>query len=770
MNPLSEPIDVLLGPSAGRIQQAWPEVVTVGDLLLKFPKDYHARGELSGRDLLTVGEFATVVGRVAGIDVRPMRKPRKGDVSTVRIDINGRQLTATFFNQGRWIKDKLPIGSLWMFSGMVDVFRDQLQLQHPEVELVPGGKELFPDGKPLTEEEQRELARLAPSVQASPFVRIYPAATVRTRNSTKVTLSNNAISLAITTLLAPLDEVPDPIPRSILERHGMPDLLKALRLVHHPQKPADWVLGRRRFPFAEAVTLQTLLAQRRRRVREIGAVPRPRIDGGGLLADFDALLPFRLTRGQEVVSEQVFADLARREPMGRLLQGDVGSGKTVVALRAMLSVVDAGGQAVLLAPTEVLAGQHARLVRSLLGPLGRAGELDAPEHATRVALLTGSLPQAARRQALLDIASGAAGIVIGTHALLQENVDFAELALVVVDEQHRFGVEQRAALQAKASSTQTDRQVLAHLLVMTATPIPRTIAMTVFGDLDISTLRELPAGRQPIATTVVPATKTRWVARAWERVAEEIRAGRQAYVVCPRIGGAAADDDVAPGDGGATTTTLSDDDEADPDPAELWTITDVLPVLQSKPVLEGVRIAALHGRMPAEEKDATMRAFAGGEIDLLLATTVIEVGVDVANATAMVIMGADRFGLSQLHQLRGRVGRGDHAGLCLLLTGLDDEPAVDRLHQLAATDDGFEVAEIDLRAREEGNVLGQSQHGRSRNLKYLSVINDMDILEETRTDAFSLVEEDPLLTAYPLLAEECLLLDAESEGSFLDKT
>ena len=767
MNPLLEPIDVLLGPSAGRLQKAWPDVVTVGDLLLKFPKDYHARGELSGRDLLTVGEFATVVGRVAGIDVRPMRKPRKGDVSTVKIDIEGRQLTATFFNQGRWIKGKLPIGTLWMFSGMVEMFRDQLQLQHPEVEAVQGGQGLPLDGKPLTEEEQRELARLAPSVQASPFIRIYPPATIRTRNSTKVALGNNALSLAITTLLSPLDEVPDPIPRPILDRHGMPDLLAALRLIHHPQKAGDWELGRRRFPFAEAVTLQTLLAQRRRRVREIGAVPRRRVDGGGLLADFDALLPFRLTRGQETVSEQVFADLARPEPMGRLLQGDVGSGKTVVALRAMLAVVDAGGQAVLLAPTEVLAGQHARLVRSLLGPLGRAGELDAPEHATRVALLTGSLPQASRRQALLDIASGAAGIVIGTHALLQENVDFAELALVVVDEQHRFGVEQRAALQAKADSATSDRQVLAHLLVMTATPIPRTIAMTVFGDLDISTLRELPAGRQPIATTVVPAAKPHWVERAWERVAEEIRSGRQAYVVCPRIGGAAADDDVATRDGGSAPDLPED---VDPDPAEGWTITDVLPALQSKPVLEGVRIAALHGRMPAEEKDATMRAFAGGEIDLLLATTVIEVGVDVANATVMLIMGADRFGLSQLHQLRGRVGRGDHAGLCLLLTGLDEEEeAVDRLHQLAATDDGFDVAEIDLRAREEGNVLGQSQHGKSRNLRYLSVINDMDILEATRMDAFGLVEDDPRLTAYPLLAEACLLLDAESEGSFLDK-
>jgi ATP-dependent DNA helicase RecG len=767
VNPLSEPIAGLLGSTAARIQKAWPEVVTVGDLLLKFPKHYHERGELSGRDLLVVGEFATVVGRVAKIDVRPMRKPRKGDVSTVHIDLDGRTVTATFFNQGKWIQGKLPVGSLWMFSGKVDLYRSQLQLQHPEVERVLGTEGHFPEGAPLTEEEQKELARLAPSVQASPFVRIYPPAIIRTAKATKVALTNNALAFAITTLLNPLDDVPDPVPAEILHRHGMPDLLTALRLIHHPQSPADWKLGLRRFPFAEAITLQTLLAQRRRRVREIGAVPRPRRTGG-LLEDFDLQLPFRLTRGQELVSEQVFADLARGEPMGRLLQGDVGSGKTVVALRAMLSVVDAGGQAVLLAPTEVLAAQHARLVTSLLGPLGRAGELDAPDHATRVALLTGSLPTAARRRALLDIASGAAGIVIGTHALLQEGVDFDELALVVVDEQHRFGVEQRAALQAKASTALIDRPLLAHLLVMTATPIPRTIAMTVFGDLDISTLTEMPAGREPVATTVVPASNERWMQRVWERVAEEVRNGRQVYVVCPRIGGAAAEDDVDPDDG-AVRKEQEPNNEA-PDPADSWTITDLLPELQSEPALAGVRIAPLHGRMHPDEKDETMRAFASGAIDVLLATTVIEVGVDVANATAMVIMAADRFGLSQLHQLRGRVGRGDHPGLCLLVTSVPDgEPSRERLDQVAATNDGFVVAEIDLRAREEGNVLGQSQHGKSRNLRYLSVINDMDILEETRMDAFALVEDDPALTAHPLLAEACLFLDAESEGSFLDK-
>jgi ATP-dependent DNA helicase RecG len=435
-----------------------------------------------------------------------------------------------------------------------------------------------------------------------------------------------------------------------------------------------------------------------------------------------------------------------------LLQGEVGSGKTVVALRAMLAVVDAGGQAALLAPTEVLAQQHHRTICELLGPLAQAGELGGADVATRVAWLTGSQSAAARRANSLDAASGAAGIVVGTHALIQENVQFADLGLVVVDEQHRFGVEQRDALRGKG-------QLPPHLLVMTATPIPRTVAMTVFGDLETSTLSELPAGRSPIQTTVVPlADHPDWFDRIWARVREEVAAGRQGYVVCARIGGDDKDDEPP-----------AYDDDTETERRRAAAVVDVLPLLTAGP-LAGLRVEMLHGQLPTEVKDDVMRRFVRGEIDVLVATTVIEVGVDVPNATAMVVLDADRFGVSQLHQLRGRIGRGQHAGLCLLVTeAAVGTPARERVDGVGATSDGFALARLDLEQRREGDVLGAAQSGSRSSLRLLRLLRDEDVIAAAREEARRLVEEDPTLSRYDALVDAVRELLETERADYLDK-
>jgi ATP-dependent DNA helicase RecG len=438
--------------------------------------------------------------------------------------------------------------------------------------------------------------------------------------------------------------------------------------------------------------------------------------------------------------------------MHRLLQGEVGSGKTLVAVRAMLQVVDAGGQAALLAPTEVLAVQHHRSIGAQLGALGRAGELDGDARGTRLALVTGSLGAAARRQVLAEVANGSAGIVVGTHALLYEGVDFADLGLVVVDEQHRFGVEQRDALRAKARQPP-------HVLVMTATPIPRTVAMTVYGDLEVSTLSQLPRGRSPIASHVVPAAeKPAYLDRAWRRLREEVQAGHQAYVVCPRIGdaGTGGEDEEPPGDN-------------EPTRRPPLAVTEVEPLLAEGP-LRGLRMGVLHGRLPADTKDAVMRSFAAGDLDVLIATTVIEVGVDVPNATVMIILDADRFGVSQLHQLRGGVGGGAAPGICLLVSeAVEGSAARERLDAVASTTDGFKLAELDLEQRREGDVLGASQSGRRSHLRLLSLLRDAKLIGEARAEADDVVGDDPELTRHPALAASvAALVDAE-RAEYLEK-
>ncbi|WP_296605439.1 ATP-dependent DNA helicase RecG, partial [Nocardioides sp.] len=568
------------------------------------------------------------------------------------------------------------------------------------------------------------------------------------------------IQRAVAFALSVVDEVPDVVPPDVREHHELLDVRTALQRIHNPDDWGQVTSAQRRFRFEEALITQLVLARRRRALRALGAQARTGATSGGLLAAFDARLPFDLTAGQREIGAQIEDDLAQPHPMNRLLQGEVGSGKTLVALRAMLRVVDSGGQAALLAPTEVLAQQHHRSITAMLGDLAAGGMLGGAAEATNVELLTGSMSKAQRTAPMSRLATGEAGIVIGTHALLEDKVIFADLGLVVVDEQHRFGVEQRAALTDKAGTPP-------HVLVMTATPIPRTVAMTVFGDLEISTLAELPAGRAPIQTNLVPlAEQPHWLDRVWQRVREEVEKGHQAYVVCPRITG----DEAEQGE----TDQLDLDEDGNPveraaPVGGLAAVEEVAALLADGP-LAGLRVERLHGKMPPDDKDRVMRAYAGGEIDVLVATTVIEVGVDVANATAMVLLDADRFGVSQLHQLRGRVGRGGHPGLCLLVTRAEsDTPARARLDAVASTTDGFELSRVDLEQRREGDVLGKSQSGFSSGLRDLRVLRDEKTIIEAREAAVRLLDADDSLAQAPELAAAVADLEASVRADFLEK-
>ncbi|MGD9959862.1 ATP-dependent DNA helicase RecG, partial [Nocardioides sp.] len=561
-----------------------------------------------------------------------------------------------------------------------------------------------------------------------------------------------AIGFALTVL----DEVPDLLPESLREQWSLIDSRSALDWIHNPDDYSQVGAAQRRFRFEEALVTQLVLARRRAATRLLGT--RSRAGGGGLLAAFDDRLPFELTAGQREIGDRIEADLAEPHPMNRLLQGEVGSGKTLVALRAMLRVIDSGGQAALLAPTEVLAQQHFRSITAILGDLASGGMLGGAEEGTNVALLTGSMAKPARQESMLRIASGEAGIVIGTHALLEDRVTFADLGLVVVDEQHRFGVEQRAALTGKATYPP-------HVLVMTATPIPRTVAMTVFGDLETSVLTELPAGRAPITTNLVPLqAQPHWISRVWARVREEAEKGHQVYVVCPRIGGDVLEE-------GESDQLDYDEDgqQVTVAPASLAAVEEVLPELVDGP-LAGLSVAMLHGRMAPDDKDRTMRTFAAGQIDVLVSTTVIEVGVDVANATMMVLLDADRFGVSQLHQLRGRVGRGGLPGLCLLVTRAEEgSPALERLAAVAATTDGFELSRVDLETRREGDVLGASQSGFRSSLQQLRVLRDEKTIVAAREAAEALLVTDPTLASAPLLAAAVDALEESGKSGFMEK-
>jgi ATP-dependent DNA helicase RecG len=723
MAVLADPLRLVVGDKAAKRLAAALDLHTVGDLLGYYPRRYDRRGELTDLAGLRDGEYVTVQAEVASASTRPMRNRSGSIFEAVVTDGRGR-LTLTFFGRGRqdWRAAELTPGVRALFSGQVTTFRGKRQLTHPEYELLGAGS---------------AAGRAAEF--AAQLIPVYPAT---------AQLPSWKIADSVRIALDVLDVPDDPLPAPVRRRNGLVGYADALRGIHRPVDDADVARSRTRLKWDEAFTLQVLLAQRRLAAASYSAIPRPAI-AGGLLAAFDAELPFELTVGQQLAGATIADDLSRDHPMHRLLQGEVGSGKTVIALRAMLQVVDSAGQAALLAPTEVLAQQHYRSIASMLGALAMAGQLGGAEHATRLTLLTGSLSAPARRRALLEAASGEAGIVIGTHALLQDRVQFADLGLVVIDEQHRFGVEQRDSLRDKAGDGRP------HMLVMTATPIPRTVAMTVFGDLDTSTLTELPLGRSPISTHVVPlAERPHYLARTWQRVKEEVAAGRQAYVVCPRIGDEAssdADDELA-GDGRAPVAVL-----------------DLAAELSARP-LAGVRLGILHGRLPAEEKEKVMLAFADGLVDVLVTTTVVEVGVDVPNAVVMVIMDADRFGVSQLHQLRGRVGRGRDPGLCLLVTAVQETmPARARLDAVAGTTDGFALSRIDLEQRREGDVLGTVQAGRKSSLKLLQLLRDEDLIGHAREEATRLVDSDPALAGEPGLAAAVrALVDAE-QTSYLEK-
>lgn len=695
-------------------------IETVGDLLAYWPRRYQS--PKSNLAAAQPGFYIVAVAEVKSATTRTM-KARRGRMLTAVITDGSKDLDITFFS-AHGHEGKLVPGARALFAGKVSSFNSRLQLAHPGYSLLSD----FDRG------ERRNLIPIYKSVG---------------------NLHTWTVTECVRMVLDLLDETPEAIPEDVLDRRDLVDRMAALRGIHTPDSQAEVDAARRRMSYEEALILQVALAQRRARQAQeftLARVPRP----GGLLDAFDARLPFTLTAGQVDIGETVATEMGRDVPMHRLLQGEVGSGKTVIAVRAMLAAVDAGGQAALLAPTEVLASQHHRSITAMLGDLAEGGMLGGSEIGTRVTLLTGSMSTQARRKALLDIASGDAGIVIGTHALIQEHVTFQDLALVVVDEQHRFGVEQRDALRGKAAQPP-------HVLVMTATPIPRTVAMTVFGDMETSTLSELPAGRAAITTHVIPEWKE-WFPRTWQRLADEVNSGRQAYVVCPRIGDdddadegtdlvveaeAETDGDDAP-DGDVETAPEGGATEA---PRPLKSVTAVHAELSANPVLAGARIEMLHGRLDSDEKDAVMRAFAEGEIDVLVSTTVIEVGIDVHNASVMVVMDADRFGVSQLHQLRGRVGRGGLPGLCLLVSGSERDAVGIRLEAVAATTDGFALARLDLEQRREGDILGSSQHGVRSQLQFLHVLQDEDLIEAAREDAFGVVANDPDLSRHPRLAE-----------------
>ncbi|MCR2811618.1 ATP-dependent DNA helicase RecG [Microbacterium sp. zg.Y1090] len=687
--------------TAGALERAFG-MQTVGDLLVHYPRRYAKRGELTPIDSLPLGEQVTIVAEVRSATERRMRN-RRGSILEVVISDGQGALTLTFFNQA-WRLNELTPGRRGIFSGKVGIYRGAQQFAHPDYQLF----------------EDEAVARVTAQTRSTEPVPIYPATG---------TVASWQVKKTVDTVLDMLDEVPDPLPEEFRIARDLLDARTALERIHCPETFEQIGQAQETLRTHEAFVLQAALLQQRAEVRALAATSRPAA-ADGLLAQFDAALPFALTDDQVTVGERVAADLEGAWPMNRLVQGEVGSGKTLVALRAMLQVAETGGQAALIAPTEVLAAQHLRSIARMLGPRL------APE--LMPTLLTGQMPAAERRKAALRAASGQARIIVGTHALLSASTTFADLGLVVVDEQHRFGVEQRETLRAKGTAP--------HVLVLTATPIPRTVAMTVFGDLDVSTIRTMPAGRAGVSTFVAPlAEKPGWFARVWERIAEEVALGRQAFVVCAAIDAEAAvkddtaDEPVAEADGAPERTR--------------WGVVQVQELLAGHPAFADLRVSILHGRMPGDEKDAVMQAFARGEIDVLVATTVIEVGVDVPNASTMVILEADRFGVSQLHQLRGRVGRGGVPGLCLLVTEAPaGTPARERVEAVAATTDGFELAEVDLELRGEGDVLGDLQSGARSSLRLLRVVTDADLIAVARQEAEKVLSADPQLQAHPGLA------------------
>lgn len=712
------PLDRVLGDRTAKAFGRHLGLKTVADLLQHYPRRYYTRGELTPISQIPVGEAVTVVAAI--VDAKERRKKGKtGSILEVRITDGDGIVTLTFFNQAWRLKDLKP-GARGLFAGKISAYQGKLQLTHPEYELF-----------------NEELDDTQAKAWAEHPIPIYPAAS---------SVTTWALQRAVGVLLDTLEPVTDELPNNVIASESLMPLEQAIRLIHQPNTHDDYQAARDTLRAHEAFQLQAMLLKRRAENAHLQSTARLGSSNGALAA-FDAALPFTLTDGQVRVGNEIADDLAKPHPMNRLLQGEVGSGKTLVALRAMLMVADSGGQSAVLAPTEVLASQHYSSFEKSLGH-----ELAARLGLT---LLTGQMSQADRKRAMLQIVSGKAQLVVGTHALIANRVEFFDLGLTVIDEQHRFGVEQREALRLKGKTSP-------HVLTMTATPIPRTLAVTVFGDLDVSTLTELPGGRQGITSHVVQFAKPQLVARTWSRIAEECAAGRQAFVVCPRIDEDDPADELIEAGGSLSLDEDSVDRLLAAKPrTPIASALGMTEALRRNSALQGLRIEVLHGRMSGEEKNAVMAEFSAGRIDILVSTTVIEVGVNVPNATVMVVLDADRFGVAQLHQLRGRVGRGDHPGLCLLLTTAEDlSPALERVRAVAASTDGFELSQIDLELRREGDVLGDRQSGGKSGLRLLRVVKDVELIQRMRTIVEELFSADPTLERNPALVECLARIDA----------
>ena len=748
---LGRPLERLIGPKTAKAFEEAFGYLTVADLLTHYPRRYIRRGELTAIDEIPVGSEATILAEILSVKVKKIPR-RKGGILEVVVTDGQAKLLLTFFNQV-WRERELKVGREGLFAGKITLFNGKRQLSHPEYHLIPDGDNV--DG--------------AIDDFAGRLIPIYPATSK---------LPSWKIEQSIEILLDQISEIDDLLPLEILQSEKLIPYARALRQVHQPDDLQSASDAKRRLTFDEAFILQLILVKRRETIRRLHSHPILVGKGRGLLARFDAALPFSLTAGQIRVWKEIAVDLASEGPMYRLLQGEVGSGKTVLALRAMVATADSSGQAALLAPTEVLATQHYRNLLSILGPLAEGGMLGSEADALRVELLTGSLPQSEKKRIHDGLRDGSVDLVIGTHALISEGVEFSRLDLLVIDEQHRFGVEQRDALRERSENAP-------HILVMTATPIPRTVAMTVFGDLDVSILDELPQGRSPITTHVIPVlSKPHFLDRAWVRIKEEVAKGRQAYVVAPRISSSSIpkrSDGKEDDSEGESTKAMKErvarllaeelpDGIGDGGDGEgMASVEEFFEILKNG-ALNGLRIATLHGRMSPDEKDRTMSAFKSGEIDVLVSTTVIEVGVDVANATVMVILDADRFGVSQLHQLRGRVGRGSEPGLCLLVTRSEEEsPSMERLKAVAATLDGFELSRVDLEQRREGNVLGTSQSGTRSHLRLLRVLEDEAMIIAARERATELLARDSHLDTVPALRDFVIRRERESDTAFVEK-
>ncbi len=755
---LGRPVTRFVGKRTAA-QLAKQGVETGGDLLRLLPRRYDTWGDLTDMRTLVKGEQATIQAQIVRASSRRTRSGRAPALMEATVTDGVSTMDVVQFGaagQMRARATQLAPGTTVLMSGKVGLHRGRRQLSNPRLYILD---EL--------DEAEREalLARPMP---------IYPGTEA---------LPSWSVGKAVRTVLDQLEpgDVPDPLPEDLRRQAGLIDAYTAYRWVHRPDDAHQWKAARTRLRHEEALVLQVALAQRRAHheaTRTAVAWPEPEATGS-LRADLDAALPYDLTAGQVRVGQEITTDLARTVPMQRLLQGDVGSGKTLVALRAMLQVVGGGGQAALLAPTEVLAAQHHSSLEAVLGPLGRLGMLGGAERATRVHLLTGSTPAAQRRRILADLAAGEPAIVVGTHALLSETVQIPFLGLVVVDEQHRFGVAQRDALRERGGVTDpvTGQRHTPHLLVMTATPIPRTVAMTVFGDLVTSVLDELPAGRSPVTTHLVPWSRTSWVEGIWRRAAKEIAAGGRVFVVCPRIEG--GDDEPQQGDAAASDADIDDERASGllelegpaPRPDRpLASVEEWRQRLKAEPALEGIGVGVLTGRMSSEDKASAMMGFASGATPVLVSTTVIEVGVDVPEASMMVILDADRFGLSQLHQLRGRVGRGGRESVCVAVTGVEvGTTAFHRLKAFASTTDGFALAEADLDLRSEGDVLGASQSGRTSGLDLLRVTRDARLIATARRQAERIVDDDPQLREHRSLAAAIVERLDEEAQAFLER-